>query len=78
MDLTFSAGTPQTLFQGSYTSSLLWYDNWDQATWDISPDGRRFLMMKETGHAASGVVRSRKIKVILNWFEELKQQVPAK
>ncbi len=77
-DLTFSAGTPQTLFQGTYASSLLWYDNWDQATWDISPDGRRFLMMKETGLAASGVVRSRKINVILNWFEELKQRAPAK
>ena len=75
-DPTFSVGTPKMLFQGTYVSSVLSYDDWDQATWDISPGGRRFLMMKETGLAASGVVRSRKITVVLNWFEELKRLVP--
>ncbi len=74
---TFSPGTPKTLFQGTYVSSELWYDSWDQDTWDISPDGRRFLMMKETGLAALGVVRSRKITVVLNWIDELKRRVPA-
>jgi eukaryotic-like serine/threonine-protein kinase len=77
-DPAFSPGSPQTLFQGTYVSSILSYDDWNQATWDISPDGRRFLMMKETGLAASGVVRSRKITVVLNWFEELKRRVPTK
>jgi eukaryotic-like serine/threonine-protein kinase len=75
---TFNAGTPRTLFQGTYVGSDLDYDNWNQITWDISPDGRRFLMMKETGLAASGVVRARKISVVLNWFEELKRRVPTK
>ena len=73
---TFSAGTPKMLFQGTHVNSVLWYDDWDHATWDISPDGQRFLMMKETGLAASGVVRPRKINVVLNWFEELKRLVP--
>jgi len=77
-DPAFSPGTPKTLFQGTYVSSVLWFDDWNQATWDISPDGRRFLMMKETGLAASGVVRSRKITIVLNWFEELKRRMPAK
>jgi serine/threonine protein kinase len=75
---TFSIGTPKILFQGTYVNADLEYDSWDNSTWDISPDGRRFLMMKETGLAASGVVRSRKINVILNWFEELKRRVPKK
>jgi len=75
-DPAFTPGTPKMLFQGTYVSSVLWFDDWNQAVWDISPDGRRFLMMKETGLAASGVVRSRKITVVLNWFEELKRLAP--
>ena len=75
-DPMFSVGTPKRLFQGTYVNSVLSYDSWDQATWDITPDGRRFLMMKETGIAASGMVRSRKITVVLNWFEELKRRAP--
>jgi len=77
-DPTFSPGTPKMLFQGTFVSSALWFDDWNQAVWDISPDGRRFLMMKETGIAATGVVRSRKITVVLNWFEELKRRAPKK
>jgi len=45
--------------------------------WDISPDGKRFLMMKDvrpTGTAEA----PRKINIVLNWFEELKQRVPVK
>ena len=47
--------------------------------WDISPDGKRFLMMK----AAASRPRPpsagpRKINIVLNWFEELKQRVPVK
>ncbi len=75
-DPAFSPGKPKTLFQGTYVGSVLGYDDWDQSTWDISPDGKRFLMMKETGLAASGVVRARKINIVLNWFEELKRRVP--
>jgi serine/threonine-protein kinase len=77
-DPTFSVETPEMLFQGTYVSATLAYDDWDYGTWDISPDGKRFLMMKETGSAASGAGRSRKINVVLNWFEELKQRVPTK
>jgi len=45
--------------------------------WDMGRDGR-FLMMKEPGSKASTAAGARKICVILNWFEELKQQVPIK
>jgi len=39
--------------------------------YDISPDGQRFLMMKE------GTAKEQsQINVILNWFEELKRLVP--
>ena len=42
--------------------------------WDVSPDGRRLLMIRQTGAATSdgelGIV------LIQNWFEELKRLVP--
>jgi hypothetical protein len=38
---------------------------------DISPDGRRFLVMKET--LGSG---SDQINVVVDWVEELKRLVP--
>jgi len=73
---TFKAGKPETLFSGTYASAS------QQAhTWDISPDGKRFLMMKEvasTSESAAAEETPRKINIVLNWFEELKQKVPVK
>ena len=64
---TLTAGTPKVLFEGSYVSHSVppgfqYYD--------ISPDGKRFLMMKEATPETS------QIHVVLNWFEELKRLVP--
>jgi hypothetical protein len=64
----FKPAKPKVLFKGTYLS------------WDISPDGKRFLMIKppaSTG-AASAEGEPRKITVVVNWFEELKQRVPTK
>jgi serine/threonine-protein kinase len=72
-----SLETPKMLFRGTYVGVDLGYDNWDNSPWDISHDGQRFLMMKETGAASVGG-RSRRINIALNWFEELKRRVPAK
>jgi len=65
----FKPGKTDALFKGKYDSA-----------WDISPDGKRFLMLKplaSTG-APSTVAGPRKINVVVNWFEELKQRVPVK
>jgi serine/threonine-protein kinase len=70
---TFKCGKPESLFRGTYTSLLQ-----DMHTWDISPDGKRFLMMKEVGSNGSEAGGPRKINIVLNWFEELKQRVPVK
>jgi serine/threonine-protein kinase len=75
---TFSLETPWTLFRGTYVSNVFMAGNWDFATWDISPDGKRFLMMKEVEANASEAGGPRKINIVLNWFEELKQRVPVK
>jgi hypothetical protein len=73
---TFSIETPKILFRGTYVGNVFQPNNIDFATWDVSPDGKRFLMMKEAGAAAGG--GPRKIIIVANWFEELKQRVPVK
>jgi len=46
-------------------------------TYDVSPDGRRFLVIKTTANAAQGEnVPPQSITVVQNWFEELKRRVP--
>ena len=57
---TFQAGSPRLLFD----KSSYWRG------FDISPDGQRFLMIKPQKRKAG------QIKVVLNWFEELKRLVP--
>jgi Tol biopolymer transport system component len=66
---TFKAGKPKLLFQGAYTSGI-------GHLWDLSPNGKRFLMLKDAGTALAASGAPRKINVILNWMEELKQRVP--
>ena len=68
---TFSLGTPKALFRSIYVPA----NTTNSGTpWDISPDGKRFLMMKEAGSAGG----PRKINIVLNWLEELKQRVLVK
>ena len=66
---TFNAGRPEVLFEGSYVRSRI-----DRAYqyYDISPDGRRFLMIKEADEEGG----QGQINIVLNWFEELKRLVP--
>ena len=73
-DSGFSRRKPEPLFSGEYVSgaSLL-----PESAWDISPDGK-FLMMKEAGPTKAADSFPRKIIVVLNCLEELKQRVPGK
>lgn len=70
----FSPGKPRMLFQGPYATGYQ-----ESPAWDISPDGKRFLMIKQpTGpNPASTTTGPKKIIVVVNWFEELKKRVPA-
>jgi serine/threonine protein kinase len=80
-DRTFSHGNPEILFHGTYITSdvppLI-----SMTSWDIHPDADRFLMIKpsavtegESSEAATAD-EPRKIIIVTNWFEELKQRVP--
>ncbi len=63
---TFTAGSPVVLFTGRYSIVGPVVD------YDISPDGQRFLMIKEADEEEG----QGQINVVLNWFEELKRLVP--
>ena len=68
-------GKPRLLFSGPYDIAR----GDGQYCWDIHPDGRRFLMIKPAGITddESPKRRSPRINVVVNWFEELKERVPA-
>jgi Tol biopolymer transport system component len=59
VDLTLSQ--PRQLFEQRYV-----FQNISLANYDVSPDGQRFLMVKD--EAGSG-----RLNVVLNWTEELKR-----
>ena len=46
--------------------------------WAIDPEGKRFLMIKgvEETEDDSTQGETRKIVIVTNWFEELKEKVP--
>ena len=70
---TFSAGRPVRVFDTTYAyaSPLA------TRSYDVSPDGQRFLMIKDsttTGHENESATS---LVFVLNWFEELKAKLSA-
>jgi serine/threonine-protein kinase len=59
----FQPGKPRVLFEGVYSG-----------TYDVSPDGKRFLMVKPLAGATQGPANQ--VTVVLNWFEELRRRAP--
>jgi len=62
-------GAAKPLFQGPY------YGLTAGRSYDIAPDGKRFVMIKEATPTSSAPVQ---LVVVQNWFEELKRQVPVR
>ena len=62
----FGAEPPRLLFGGPYV-------NVPGFSYDVAPDGQRFIMIRG---AEEGKVTQ--LKVVLNWFEELKRGVPGR
>ena len=61
-----SLSTPRVLFDQRYT-----FETSTIANYDISLDGKRFLMVKDEFGAG-------RLNIILNWFTELQQRVPTR
>jgi Tol biopolymer transport system component len=61
----FSPGKPKMLFESESPATYATFPNYD-----VSPDGKRFLMVKDSEQEA------KYINVVVSWFEELKRLVP--
>ena len=68
---TFHVGTPTTLVSTAYATPD------SPRSYDVSPDGQQFLMIKE-GSSSDRSGDPPQIVVIQNWLEELKRLVPPK
>jgi Tol biopolymer transport system component len=75
-DRAFNFESPKILFRGTYIQASFILGTLELSPWDIHPDGKRFLMIKAAG--TSSAEGPRRIRVVVNWFEELKQHFPAK
>jgi Tol biopolymer transport system component len=64
----FRTGAAQVVVEGQYEGN-----SWNQTpNFDIAPDGKSFVMVKSDEEWG----RSTEIRVVLNWFEELKRLAP--
>jgi serine/threonine-protein kinase len=65
-DPELALGTPEVLFQGPYV-------NVDGYSWDMAPDGRRFLVLEnpEMGRPLA------ELTVLTGFFDELRRRLPA-
>jgi Tol biopolymer transport system component len=70
----FRVSAPKLLFEGHYFEgrAIVAYGGYS-ATYDVSPDGKRFLMLKPAAQNAG----SGQLHVVVNWYEELRRRVPA-
>jgi serine/threonine-protein kinase len=69
-ETSFKAGIPGVLFKGEYWAGL------NRTQYSVTPDGQRFLMIKDLASKPEGAGIPQ-IDIVLNWFEELKERVPA-
>jgi eukaryotic-like serine/threonine-protein kinase len=65
-------GRPQLLFESAYVPT----GPSGRANYDVAADGQRLLMISTDSTAGSSP--RQQIRVVLNWFEELKQRVPVR
>jgi len=64
---TFQAGTPKNLFNGVYDQR----SNTGES-YDVDPKGNRFFMIRLAEDDSSGA----QVRIVLNWFDELRRLAP--
>jgi Tol biopolymer transport system component len=67
----FTAGNPASVLDTAYAEAP-----GNSRPFDVSPDGQRFLMIKEV--AGDQDAKPAGLVVVLNWLEELRQRVPVR
>ena len=63
---SFSAGTPQTLFQADYFNS--------GHDFDATPDGKHFFFIKSLTEASAPT----ELRVVLGWAQDLSRQMQSR
>lgn len=66
----FTAGDPSKLFDARYRSAI------SSRSYDVTPDGRRFLFIKNAAGPAAATSPAPSLVVVQNWDQELKRLVP--
>ncbi len=67
-DPDFDNDPPRPLFEDNgYVP-----DQFGNQNYDVSPDGRRFVMVKSSG----SITGRHRINIVLDWFQELTERVP--
>ena len=69
---TFTTSAPVPVLERAYVWSGI---GLSARTYDVSPDGRRFLMIKAVETPISA--NAPELVAVVNWFEELRKKVPA-
>ena len=79
MRVPFSAGAPSKTGAPTqlFEASSYVFGGPGQRSYDVAPDGKRFVMLKDVDTSGSRTSPPR-IVVVQNWFEELKRLVPTK
>jgi eukaryotic-like serine/threonine-protein kinase len=67
---SFIAGTPTTITSTRYFSAT------QARSYDVTPDGRRFLFIKGAPSAQNPSVTPVSLVVTLNWLDELREKLP--
>jgi serine/threonine-protein kinase len=65
----FQAGTPKTLFNGTYNLRSN-----SGVSYDVDPKGGRFLMIRPAEYSTTPA----QVRVVVNWFEDLRRLAPMK
>ena len=69
---SFQSSTPVKILSAGYYIP----GGTNSRSFDISPDGRRFLMIKLLPSSADAAKTTVNLEVVQNWFTELKRLVP--
>jgi hypothetical protein len=67
---TFTPGAPTQLFDWTFAGGT-------NRRIAVSPDGKRFLLLANATENGDSEAGRSQVVVVQNWFEELKQRVPA-
>jgi Tol biopolymer transport system component len=73
----FSAAVPAKILNTKYYSGFT-LGGLDLRAYDVSPDGQRFLMIKDVDAANRTTDNLASMVVVLNWAEELKARLPSR